>query len=85
MDFLPAFGIMLRTRNSRTRRPRRNRSLAFNAKTALAAVKGEKTLAELAAQFDVHTYVIKTWRDHLPEGASGMFGKGKPEASPPVM
>ncbi len=37
-----------------TRRKRRNHSSAFNAKVALAAVKGERTLAELAEQFDVH-------------------------------
>jgi len=36
------------------KRPRRNHSPAFKAKVALAAVKGEKTLAELAQQFDVH-------------------------------
>jgi transposase len=46
-----------------TRRPRRNHSPAFKAKVALAAVKGEKTLAELAAQFDVHANVIKACRD----------------------
>ena len=37
-----------------TRRPRRNHTPAFKAKGALAAIKGEKTLAELAQQFDVH-------------------------------
>jgi len=37
-----------------TRRVRRNRSPAFKAKVALAAIKGEKTLADLAQQFDVH-------------------------------
>ena len=37
-----------------TKRPRRNHSPAFKAKVALAAIKGEKTLAELAEQFDVH-------------------------------
>ena len=36
------------------RRPRRNHSLAFKAKVALAAIKGDKTLAELAQQFDLH-------------------------------
>jgi transposase len=35
-----------------TKRPRRNHSPAFKAKVALAAIKGEKTLAELAEQFD---------------------------------
>ncbi len=37
-----------------SKRPRRNHTPAFKAKVALAAVKGEKTLAELAQQFDVH-------------------------------
>ena len=37
-----------------SRRPRRNHTPAFKAKVALAAVRGEKTLAELAQQFDVH-------------------------------
>ena len=37
-----------------SKRPRRNHSPAFKAKVALAAVRGEKTLAELAQQFDVH-------------------------------
>ena len=43
-----------------TRRPRRNHSPAFKAKVALAAIKGEKTLAELAEQFDVHPNQITT-------------------------
>jgi len=37
-----------------SRRPRRNNSPAFKAKVALAAIKGEKTLIELAQEFDVH-------------------------------
>ncbi len=45
-----------------TRRPRRNHSPAFKAKVALAAIKGEKTLAELAEQYDVHANQI-TGRD----------------------
>jgi len=57
-----------------TRRPRRNHSPAFKAKVALAAIKGEKTLAELAQQFDVHPNQITQWRDQLLEGASGVFG-----------
>jgi transposase len=67
-----------------TRRPRRNHSQAFKAKVALAALKGERTLAELAAQFDVHANVNTTWRDQLLEGAAGIFGEGKPEAPPAI-
>ena len=57
-----------------TRRPRCNHSLAFKAKVALAAIEGEKTLAELAQQFDVHPNQITQWRSQLLEGASGVFG-----------
>lgn len=59
-----------------TRRPRRNHSPAFKAKVALAAIRGEKTLAELAEQFDVHPNQITQWRTQLLEGASGVFGAG---------
>ena len=57
-----------------TKRTRRNHRPAFKAKVALAAVKGEKTLAELAHQFDVHPNQITTWRGQLMEGAAGVFG-----------
>ena len=68
-----------------TRRPRRNHSPAFKAKVALAAIKGEKTLAELAEQFDVHPNQITQWRSQLLEGASGVFGAvATVEAAPAV-
>jgi len=57
-----------------SKRPRRNHSPAFKAKVALAAVKGEKTLAELALQFEVHANQITAWRTQLLEGAANVFG-----------
>lgn len=63
-----------------TKRTRRTHSPAFKAKVALAAVKGEKTLAEVAQQFDVHPNQITTWRSQLLEGAAGVFGQEKGEA-----
>jgi len=57
-----------------SRRPRRNHMAAFKAKVALAAIKGEKTLAELAEQFDVHANQITGWKSQLLEGAIGVFG-----------
>jgi transposase-like protein len=56
------------------RRPRRNHTPAFKAKVALAAVKGEKTLAELAQQFDIHPNQITQWKGQLLDGAAGVFG-----------
>ena len=68
-----------------TRRPRRNHSPAFKAKVALAAIKGERTLAELAQQFDVHPNQITQWRSQLLDGASGVFGAdARPEPAPAV-
>ena len=63
-----------------TKRSRRTHSPAFKAKVALAAVKGEKTLAELAQQFDVHPDQITTWRSQLLDGAAGVFGQEKAKA-----
>ena len=67
------------------RRPRRNHSPAFKAKVAVAAIKGEKTLIELAQDFDVHPNQIKQWRDQLLEGATGVFGEApKTEPEPTI-
>jgi transposase-like protein len=59
-----------------TRRTRRNHTPAFKAKVALAAIKGEKTLAELAQLFDVHPNQIASWKGQLLDGAAGVFGAG---------
>ena len=67
-----------------TRRPRRNHTPAFKAKVALAAVKGEKTLAELAQQFDVHPNQITSWKAQLLDGAAGVFGSEPRVASTAV-
>ncbi len=57
-----------------TKRTRRNHSPAFKAKVALAAIKGEKTLAELAQLHDVHPNQITAWKAQLIEAAAGIFG-----------
>ena len=58
-----------------SRRVRRNHTPAFKARVALAAVKGEMTLADLAQQFDVHPNQITQWKAQLLEGAAGVFGR----------
>src|SRR5450830_1330209 len=59
-----------------SRRPRRNHAPAFKAKLALAAIKGDRTLAELAEQFDVHPNQITSWKAQLEGGAADVFGLG---------
>lgn len=56
-----------------TRRPRRNHSPAFKAKVALAALKGDRTMSELATQFDVHPNQIKQWKDQLLDDVTDVF------------
>ena len=62
-----------------SRRPRRTHTATFKAKVALAALKGDKTLAELAEQFEVHPNRIADWKTRLQEGAAGVFGEDKAE------
>lgn len=60
-----------------TKRKRRNHTPSFKAKVALAALKGDKTVAELAQQFDVHPNQIQDWKRRLLDQADAVF-EGKP-------
>ena len=65
------------------RRPRRNHSPAFKAKVALAALKGEAPLTELAERFDVHANQITQWKTQLVDQAAAVFAtEGGPLAAP---
>jgi transposase len=69
-----------------TKRSRRNHSAAFKAKVALAAIKGEETLSQLATRFDVHPNQIVQWKNQLLERAVDAFnGSGQAaEAGPAI-
>ena len=58
------------------RRPRRNHTPAFKAKVALAAVKGERTIAELAEHFDVHPNQITAWKAQWEGQLPGFSARG---------
>ncbi len=58
------------------KRKRRNHSASFKAKVAVAAIRGDKTLAELSEQFDVHQNQIQDWRRKLLGKANQVFDRG---------
>jgi transposase len=63
------------------KRTRRNHSPALKAKVALAAVRGDRTLAELAEHFDVHPNQIQDWKKRLVAGAEKLFGTAGADAT----
>ena len=67
-----------------SRRSRRNHTPTFKARVALAGVRGDKTLAELAKQFDVHPNQITDWKNQLLERAANVFGEQPAKGQPPV-
>jgi len=74
VEFLPESGDD--RREQERPRPRRNHSPAFKAKVALAAIKGDRTIAQLAEHFDVHPNQITAWKSQLEGSASDVFGSG---------
>ena len=67
------------------KRARRNHTPAFKAKVALAALKNDRTIAQLAEQFDVHPNQVTTWKAQLEGGAADVFGPGGGEAAAPAV
>jgi len=68
-----------------SRRARRTHTPAFRAKVALAAIKGEMTLAQLAEHFDVHPNQITRWKVQLQESAANVFGPGGQGTAQPAI
>ncbi|MDX1252958.1 MAG: IS3 family transposase [Gammaproteobacteria bacterium] len=64
------------------KRKRRNHSATFKAQVAVAAIKGDKTLAELAQHFDIHPNQITDWKSQLLERAAQVFGETRGVAAP---
>ena len=66
-----------------TRRKRRNHSPTFKGQVAIAALKGDKTLAELAQQFDVHPNQIADWKTQLMDRSAQVFGDSPDKGGEP--
>lgn len=66
------------------KRTRRTHSAVFKAKVALAAMAGDKTLAELAQRFEVHPNQITEWKRQLGERAADVFDRRDTVAEPPI-
>lgn len=62
-----------KVKSARTAAVASGRGTAFKARVALAALKGDRTLGELASQFGVHATQISTWKQRLLEGAPELF------------
>ena len=66
------------------RRPRKNHGAEFKARAALAAIRGDKTLSEIAEQFEVHPHQVTQWRKQLLERAAELFDGPRQKDEPPV-
>jgi transposase len=78
VDFCLTAGTICARESGETmkKRARRNHSPVFKAKVAIAAIKGDRTLAQLSEQFDVHANQITDWKDQLLEFAAEVFERG---------
>ena len=62
---------------------RKQHSAEFKAQVAMAALSGDKTLAELACEYGVHPTMISTWKQELVKNAKELFERGNKEAADP--
>jgi transposase len=69
VDFCPGM-----TGEKSMRRPRRNHSAKFKAQVALEAIRGEKTIAEIAAHHEVHPNQVTAWKAQVLENLQAVFG-----------
>jgi len=62
---------------------RKSHSAAFKAQVALAAIKGDQTINQVALKHDIHTTLIHAWKKPLLAGAEGVFASGAKTTGPP--
>ena len=62
---------------------RKSHSAAFKAQVALAAIKGDQTINQVASKHDIHPTLIHAWKKQLLAGAEGVFASGAKTTGPP--
>jgi transposase-like protein len=63
------------------KRQRRQYSADWKAKVALEAIKGQRTVQEIASHYEVHPTLVTHWKKQLLEGAAEIFSNGKRAAA----
>ena len=63
------------------KRQRRQYSADWKAKVALEAIKGQRTVQEIASHYEVHPTLVTHWKKQLLEGAAEIFSNGKKVAA----
>ena len=67
--------------HQKMKQKRKRHEAAFKARVALEAIKGNKTISEIASEFGIHPGQVADWKKTLTEGLPGVFDKGTPAAA----
>jgi transposase len=73
-------GFRTQTQPHKMKAKRRRHEPEFKARVAIEALKGVKTIQEIAKEFEIHPVQVSEWKKAITDGASGLFGAGREKA-----